>query len=372
MKRLVRENKGITLIALIITVIIMLILVGVTVSVAIKGDLFAQAEKAVGLTNAKVQKLQDEANKYIGILDKVEEPGASDSEEARYAMQMARNGEDWISLIQTAEGALSETHSILQRMRELAVQASNGTNELVDREAIASEMKQLVAEITRVSRETNFNDIKLLDGSFGRKIQLDNIILEIDDMSAEALGLGTVTSLENPELNVIIAEDILTAEGAEAYIEVIDMAIVKVSMARANLGSRQNELEHLVSFYYGVAEVLDVYKVSIEPNLKEVALTEIKSILDRCYELSTQGANGTYGEKERADIMTEIVANLHGIEAIVKYEFKGVRVVDGIDLKTLGIERHLSMENVTAEDMEVMITEYRNAIQKVKDELSKI
>ena len=139
MKRLVRENKGITLIALIITVIIMLILVGVTVSVAIKGDLFAQAEKAVGLTNAKVQKLQDEANKYIGILDKVEEPGASDSEEARYAMQMARNGEDWISLIQTAEGALSETHSILQRMRELAVQASNGTNELVDREAIASE-----------------------------------------------------------------------------------------------------------------------------------------------------------------------------------------------------------------------------------------
>lgn len=349
----------------------MLILVGVTVSIAIKGDLFDQAERAVGQTNAKVQQLQDESNRYIGILDKVTEPGFSDSEEARYAKQMARNGQDWISLIQTAEGALTETHSILQRMNELAVQAAKGTNVETDRKAIEKEMKQLVSELTRIANTTEFNDIKLLDGSFGMKVQLDNIILEIDNMSGEELGLGSVT-YDGEEEIVELTGNILTTEGAEAYGNIIKQAIDKVSMTRANLGARQNELEHLVAFYDGVAGVLDVYKVSIEPNLKEVALTKIKSILDRCYELSTQGANGTYRENDRTAIMKEIVANLHGIEAIIKYEFKGVRVLNNIDLKTLGLERHLSMENVTAEDMEAMIAEYRNAIQIVKNELSKI
>jgi len=85
--------------------------------------------------------------------------------------QASRNASDGISLIQTAEGALNETHSILQRMRELAVQAANDTNTLQDRQEIQKEIEQLSKEITRISTDTEFNTKKLLNGSFG--IQLD-------------------------------------------------------------------------------------------------------------------------------------------------------------------------------------------------------
>jgi len=82
----------------------------------------------------------------------------------------SKNAQDGISLIQTAEGALNETHAILQRMRELAVQASNDTNESVDRDAIAEELSQLTTEITRIAETTQFNQKTLLDGSLNATI----------------------------------------------------------------------------------------------------------------------------------------------------------------------------------------------------------
>jgi len=88
------------------------------------------------------------------------------SSQIRGLNQAARNANDGISLVQTAEGALSEVGSNLQRIRELAVQASNGTNTQADRDALNSEVTQLKAEIQRVSEQTNFNGTKLLDGSF--------------------------------------------------------------------------------------------------------------------------------------------------------------------------------------------------------------
>ncbi|RKJ24897.1 flagellin, partial [Butyricicoccus sp. 1XD8-22] len=83
----------------------------------------------------------------------------------------SKNAQDSISLIQTAEGALNETHAILQRMRELAVQSANDTNVSSDRAALQLEIKSLSDEITRISTDTEFNTQKLLDGSFGGKVQ---------------------------------------------------------------------------------------------------------------------------------------------------------------------------------------------------------
>ena len=86
--------------------------------------------------------------------------------------QASTNAQDGISLIQTAEGALNEQHSILQRMRELAVQAANGTETDDDREAVQNEIEQLQSELTRISDTTEFNTMKLLDGSqSGSKVQ---------------------------------------------------------------------------------------------------------------------------------------------------------------------------------------------------------
>jgi flagellin len=110
-----------------------------------------------------------------------------------------KNAQDGISLIQTAEGALNETHAILQRMRELAVQSANDTNTDEDRAQLQKEMDQLATEITRISNDTEFNTQKLLDGSFQGSFQIgansgQNISLTIGNMSAENLGVLGSTS----------------------------------------------------------------------------------------------------------------------------------------------------------------------------------
>ena len=108
--------------------------------------------------------------------------------------QASRNSQDAISLVQTAEGALNETHAITQRMRELAVQAATDTNVNVDRDAIQNEFDELTKEISRIGETTEFNTQGLLDGTFDGTFQIgansgQNISLEVDDMRANALDL---------------------------------------------------------------------------------------------------------------------------------------------------------------------------------------
>ncbi|WP_313150302.1 flagellin N-terminal helical domain-containing protein [Lysinibacillus capsici] len=105
-----------------------------------------------------------------------------------------KNSQDAISLIQTAEGALNETHSILQRMRELSVQSGNDTNVNLDRDAIQQEIEQLTKEIDRIASTTEFNTQKLLDGSFSGKFQIganenQDMAMDIGNMGAANLGL---------------------------------------------------------------------------------------------------------------------------------------------------------------------------------------
>ncbi|WP_114570094.1 flagellin N-terminal helical domain-containing protein [Exiguobacterium flavidum] len=114
--------------------------------------------------------------------------------------QASRNAQDGISLIQTAEGALNETHDILQRMRELAVQSSNDTSTNDDRKEMQKEINQLVDEIDRISSDTEFNTQALLDGSFsGKKFQIGSnegqeMTLSISAMGSANMGTAGVTS----------------------------------------------------------------------------------------------------------------------------------------------------------------------------------
>ncbi|TFB24375.1 flagellin [Filobacillus milosensis] len=112
----------------------------------------------------------------------------------RGLQQAERNAQDGISLIQTAEGALNETHSILQRMRELAVQASNDTNTDTDRFELQKEINQLTEEITRIGDNTEFNTKNLLDGSFSGSFQIganegQSVSLDIGDMTSDSLNV---------------------------------------------------------------------------------------------------------------------------------------------------------------------------------------
>ncbi|MFC0013583.1 MULTISPECIES: flagellin Hag [Allobacillus] len=178
-------------------------------------------------------------------------------------LEMAeKNAQDGISLIQTAEGALNETHSILQRMRELAVQASNDTNEDVDRKAIQDEVNQLVEEIDRISKDTEFNSQKLLGGdngttTFDGKIHIganddQNIGVSINSMAADKI--LSLTAVETGETdndgNKITVESIDVSKSqsdASNAIATIDTAIESVSKERSSLGAIQNRLEHTIN-----------------------------------------------------------------------------------------------------------------------------
>jgi flagellin len=155
-------------------------------------------------------------------------------------LEMAsKNAQDAISLIQTAEGALTETHAILQRMRELAVQAANDTNVAADRTAIQSEINALVSEINRISANTEFNTQKLLDGTFSNKVfhiganSGQSITLSISSMSASALSIDSLS--------------VSNATNANSAITSINTAIETVSSERSALGAVQNRLEHTIN-----------------------------------------------------------------------------------------------------------------------------
>ncbi|MDR9797972.1 flagellin Hag [Aeribacillus pallidus] len=160
-------------------------------------------------------------------------------------LEMAqKNAQDGISLIQTAEGALTETHAILQRMRELAVQAANDTNVTADRDAIQAEIDALVSEINRIAGNTEFNTQNLLDGTFsGKKFHIgansgQSITVTIGTMNANALGT-TALKIANVKVD--------TVTNANAAITAIDKAIEQVSTERSKLGAIQNRLEHTIN-----------------------------------------------------------------------------------------------------------------------------
>ena len=129
--------------------------------------------------------------------------------------QAATNAQDGISLIQTAEGALNETHAILQRMRELSVQAANDTNTAEDRSQLQNEVDQLSQEITRISKDTTFNNSNLLDGSFDGKFHIgansgQDLSVSIGNMDATELGIVGVDAKDTTVGGIKISNGTLT------------------------------------------------------------------------------------------------------------------------------------------------------------------
>ena len=159
------------------------------------------------------------------------------------------NAQDGISLIQTAEGALNEAHSILQRMNELATQAANDTNTSSDRTAIQKEIDALTSELDRIASTTQFNTQNLLDGTFsGKKLQvgaLENQKISIKITTMNAKGIGITAGNNNM---------VTTFTQAGSAMTVFQHAISKVSTMRSDLGALQNRLEHTVANLDNVAE----------------------------------------------------------------------------------------------------------------------
>ena len=209
----------------------------------------ANTNRQLGITTSAQAKSTEKLSSGYKINRAADDAaGLSISEKMRSQIRglnkASSNAQDGVSLVQTAEGALNETHSILQRMNELATQAANGTNTSVDRSAIRAELDQLTSEINRIQSTTQFNTMNLLDGTFsgaGKQMKLQvgalsgqSIDFSIADMCATKIGLKTTLSVS-------------TFTKAGSYMKSVQDAIEVVSKQRSAMGAIQNRLEHTIA-----------------------------------------------------------------------------------------------------------------------------
>lgn len=210
------------------------------------------ANRQLNITNGSLAKKTEKLSSGYRVNRAADDAaGLSISEKMRAQIrgldQASSNAQDGISLIQTAEGALNEIHSVLQRMRELTVQAANDTNVTADRRAIAKEIRALTSEIDRIATQTEFNTMKLLSGRFsGKVLQVgangsQTISLKISAMTAGKLGVSAKV------IAGAISRSGATGKDITKLISVVNKAISKVSLQRSALGALQNRLEHTIA-----------------------------------------------------------------------------------------------------------------------------
>ena len=225
------------------------------------------ANRQLGITNTNLSRSTEKLSSGYRINRASDDAaGLSISEKMRGQIrglkQASTNAQDGQSLIQTAEGAMNEIHSVLQRMRELVVQAKNDTYLSEDRAKISTEMAQLQSEITRIASQTQFNKMTLLNGKFNQKqIQVGAndkqiITFSISAMSAKALKVDNVATKVKAKMGSTIGNQL----------SVIDAAITKVSTSRSNLGAISNRLDHTIANADNMAENLQ----SSESKIRDV------------------------------------------------------------------------------------------------------
>ena len=232
------------------------------------------ANRQLGITNTNLARSTEKLSSGYRVNRAADDAaGLSISEKMRGQIrgleQASTNAEDGQSLIQTAEGALSEIHSVLQRMRELTVQASNDTNVSADRKAIAKEVRALTSEINRIATQTQFNTMGLLSGGFqGKVLQVgantnQTISISISAMTAGKLGVSATVIA-----SVISAAT--TGKTITALITIVNTAITKVSTQRSALGALQNRLDHTIANADNMAENLQ----SSESKIRDVDMAD--------------------------------------------------------------------------------------------------
>lgn len=209
----------------------------------------ANTNRQLGITTSAQAKSTEKLSSGYKINRAADDAaGLSISEKMRSQIRglnkASSNAQDGVSLVQTAEGALNETHSILQRMNELATQAANGTNTSVDRSAIRAELDQLTSEINRIQSTTQFNTMNLLDGTFsGAKNQMK---LQVGALSGQSINFS-IANMCATKIGLQTALSVSTFTKAGSYMKAVQDAIEVVSKQRSAMGAIQNRLEHTIA-----------------------------------------------------------------------------------------------------------------------------
>jgi len=217
------------------------------------------ANRSLGVTNLEVQKETEKLSSGMRINRAGDDAsGLAVSEKMRSQIRglnrASKNAQDGISFIQTTEGYLQESQDIVQRLRELSVQASNGIYSSEDRMQIQVEVSQLVDEVDRIASHAQFNGLNLLTGRFARETGENavtgsmwfHIGANMDQRTRVYVGTMTSKSLGIRNIGDNSIMSLSSPDGANRSIGTLDAALKKLSKQRADLGAYQNRLEHAV------------------------------------------------------------------------------------------------------------------------------
>lgn len=169
--------------------------------------------------------------------------------------QAVRNANDAISLSQTAEGALSEVTTSLQRIRTLAVQSQNGINSSADRLALQKEVAALRTEISRIATDTQFGNVNILNGTFSAKFLVGANAGQTISVNLSSTNLGSINGFSATGLG-IDTDSVATAAGASALLGSVDAAISGIGAVRADLGALQNRFQSTIRNLSNISENL--------------------------------------------------------------------------------------------------------------------
>lgn len=320
--------------------------------------------------------------------------------------QASRNAQDGISLIQTAEGALNETHAILQRMRELAVQSSTDTNTDADRANLQDEINQLTAEITRIAETTEFNTMKLLDGSYADKKfhiganEAQNITFDVNDMTAKALGVesaglftATVGSVEfqSTDANIKSVEVVSGAATGGAITHSLENGVLTITRAGDASGGDINAYLEAENVAVTVAGDVSVGTGNFEQKLYNIgAITDAQvNIADKDISALTfkaaTGADDLRITKDQDGAVTVEVGTGVTFEALnAALKDYGIAITSETtpdtavgEINSSGVEVSLDSSNTpikidTQAAADKAITTINNALETVSQERSKL
>ncbi|OJF67340.1 flagellin [Alteromonas sp. V450] len=176
--------------------------------------------------------------------------------------QAVRNANDAISLAQTAEGALGEVTTSLQRIRQLAVQSQNGINSTSDRNALQKEVSALRTEISRIATTTQFGNVNILDGKFSASFLVGANAGQTISVNLSSTNLGSINGFSATGLN-ITDNSVATASGASALLTDVDAAISGIGAVRADLGALQNRFQSTIRNLSNISENLSAARSQI-------------------------------------------------------------------------------------------------------------
>ena len=348
-----KNTKGITLIALIITIIVMLILVSVSISTAINTGLFKTASEATKkwgqAQNEEIKAGQDMENYLVNM---------EISKDVRIKLQKLQID---LSLLEVAFDAMNNHKGEMLALRE-QVRECVSSNSNINADGVT----QVLNSLDDRTNNTSFNGEKLLDGTLNRDVGIEGLTVHIVNLDSTSLGL----SLND--------NDLTTQDGLKAYIEKIDQANSILSDNVSKIGGALTALNYVEDYYTSKETLIDSNPAHLDKELVKLSLSKIKQSLAREVELIKLLENETADirraskyEIETLLIAIDYISNdtTYGDKKLLDGTFENI---SEINTTTLGGGTKLRTDVTTADSIEEILAQYQNAVKIVENELAKL